>query len=82
MSQRTVPNRTAFFVIVGLAIMLILCSLVTRVVGWPRFCGGGLILVGALLALTSEEKGWPLVILLLGLAMFFGDVAVALVGGL
>ncbi len=82
MSQRTVPNRTAFFVIIGLAIMLILCSLVTRAVGWPRFCGGGLLLVGALLLLTSEDKGWPLVLLLLGLAMFFGDVAVALLSGI
>lgn len=74
------PNRTVFFVIIGLAIILILCSLVTQAVGWPRFCGGGLILLGALLALTSEEKGWPIIMLLLGLAMFFGDVVVALIG--
>lgn len=74
-------NRTVFFVIIGLAVILILCSLVTQAVGWPRFCGGGLILVGALLVLTSEEKGWPIIMLLLGLAMFFGDFVVSLIGG-
>ncbi|MBN2472617.1 MAG: hypothetical protein JXN59_17975 [Anaerolineae bacterium] len=73
-------NRTIFFVVIGLAIMLILCSMVTQAVGWPRFCGGGLILLGAVLALGAEEKGWPIVILLLGLAMFFGDFVVALLG--
>lgn len=73
-------NRTVFFVVIGLAVILILCSLVTQAVGWPRFCGGGLILLGAPLALSSEEKGWPIIILLLGLAMFFGDFVVALLG--
>lgn len=80
--SKPTSNRVVFFVIIGLAVILILCSLVTQAVGWPRFCGGGLILTGALLVLTSEEKGWPVIILFLGLAMFFGDVVVALVGAM
>ncbi|GAB4574982.1 MAG: hypothetical protein Kow0077_24230 [Anaerolineae bacterium] len=79
--KRSSPNRIVFFVIIGLAVVLILCALVTQAVGWPRFCGGALILVGALLVLSSEEKGWPLVILLLGVGLFFWDVLIGLVQG-
>lgn len=70
-------NRTLFFVIVGLAALLILCAVATQTLGWTRLCGGGLFLVGALFALLAEDKRWPLLILALGLALFFADSLLA-----
>jgi membrane-bound ClpP family serine protease len=60
------PNRTVFYVIVGLAVSLITCALVTRAVGWTRLCGGGLLLMGAIFLLLAEDKRWPVILLLVG----------------
>ncbi len=74
-------NRTVFVVIVALAAALIMCSLLTRTIGWMRLCGGGLILIGAFFLLLAEHKGWPAAILLVGLALFFWDTLIALTAG-
>jgi membrane-bound ClpP family serine protease len=73
-SERLQSNRILFYAILGLAVLLILCSLVTQAVGWPRFCGGGLILTGAFFLLLAENKRWPALILLIGLLLFFVDL--------
>ena len=67
-------NRVVFYAIIGLAVLLILCTVVTQTVGWTRVCGGGLLLVGGLFFLLAEDKRWPALILLAGLALFFWDV--------
>lgn len=74
----TGPNRTVFFVILVLAGAVIMCGLLTQAVGAARLCGGGLLLVGGVFFLLAEDKRWPLVLVLIGLALFFGG---ALVGG-
>ena len=71
--QRPGPNRLVFYAIVGLAVLIILCALVTPAVGWTRLCGGGLAVVGGVLLLLAEDKRWPALIVLAGLALFFAD---------
>ncbi len=76
--QRPGPNRLVFYAIIGLAVLVILCALVTPAVGWTRLCGGGLAVVGGIFLLLAEDKRWPALIVLAGLALFFAD---ALLGG-
>ena len=68
------PNRTVFFVIVGLALVIVLCGLTSQTVGWNRLCGGGMFVIGGIFLLLAEDKRWPVVILLMGLVLFFIDV--------
>ncbi|GEM_PF-6003882 len=77
----TGSNRAVFFVILALAATIILCTVVTRSVGWMRVCGGGLFLVGGFFVLLAEDKRLPVLITLAGLALFFGDALAGLLAG-
>ncbi len=81
-ASQVASNRVVFYAIIGLAVLLILCTLVTRAVGWPRVCGGGLFVIGLVFLVLANEKRWPgLVIMLAGVALFFIDSLQALLAG-
>jgi Flp pilus assembly protein protease CpaA len=71
-------NRTVFYAIIALAVSIIVCGVLTQSFGWNRVCGSGVLVVGAVLFLLADDKKWPAVILLAGLALFFGDSLLAL----
>jgi hypothetical protein len=66
-------QRTLFFVIVGLAAAAIACCALGRWIGWFQFCGGILVVLGGVFFLLAEDRRWPVALLLLGLALFFGE---------
>ena len=71
-------NRTVVYAIIALALSIIVCGVLTQSFGWNRVCGSGVLVVGAVLFLLADDKKWPAVILLAGLALFFGDSLLAL----
>lgn len=78
MDKHRNPNRPLFFVIIGAAVLLILCALLTNAVGWTKLCGGSLLGVGGLFLLLAEKKWWPLLLILGGLVLFFAEVLLRL----
>jgi len=78
LESRSGSDRTLFYVILALAISIIVCGVLTQSFGWNRVCGSGVLVVGAVLFLLADDKKWPAVILLAGLALFFGDSLLAL----
>jgi len=77
-SSKPGNNRALFVVIVGLAAAIVLCGLLTQSFGWTRVCGSGILIVGAVWFVLANDRKWPAVILLLGLALFFADALLAL----
>jgi hypothetical protein len=77
-SSRPGSNRALFVVIVGLAAAIVLCGLLTQSFGWTRICGSGILIVGAIWFLLANDRRWPAIVLLLGLALFFSDALLAL----
>lgn len=77
-SSKPGSNRALFVVIVGLAAAIVLCGLLTQSFGWTRVCGSGILIVGAVWFVLANDRKWPAVILLLGLALFFADALLAL----
>lgn len=71
--RRAGSNRVLFFVVVGLAAAVIVCALSGQTFGWSRLCGGGIALLGGFFLLLAEDKRWPLILLLVGLVLFFAD---------
>lgn len=77
-NSRPGSNRALFVVIVGLAAAIVLCGLLTQSFGWTRVCGSGVLIIGAIWLLLANDRRWPVIVLLLGLALFFADALLAL----
>jgi len=73
LETRSGSDRTAFYVIIALALSIIVCGVLTQSFGWNRVCGSAVLVIGAVLFLLADDKKWPAVILIAGLAVFFGD---------
>ncbi len=76
-ARRPSSNRVVFYVIVGLAAVLILCGLVTQSIGWTRLCGGSLVVIGGAFFLLMPDKRRPILVILIGLALFFAESLLA-----
>lgn len=80
-TTRPGPNRTVWAIIVGLAVVVILCGVVTRAVGLPRLCGSVVFLMGLVFLVLANDKRWPALLLLIGALLFFAENLLALLGG-